>query len=293
MENSLMQTERSTKLKAHVRHILLTCFSAALVALGMHVFIYPSDFAPSGVDGIATMLQSLTSVSAGVFTLLINVPLLIAAWFVLKKRYVLYTVLYTVLFSAFLVILQQINFYQYTAPTERLLPAIFGGVAQGLTGIMLRIGASSGGVDVIGSMIQRRMPHRNLEGIISLVSIAIVVLSYFVYRDLNSLLLSVVEIFVCERVTAGILRESRNAVKFEVITEHPEAIKRDVLYELNHGATVLPARGLYSNRDKQVIVCVVNYRQIGDFLRIVSRHDGTFAYYSDVMGVRGNFERKK
>ena len=282
---------KAAKLKEHTWNVILTCISAALVAFGMHIFIYPSDFAPSGVDGIATMLQSLTSVNAGVFTLLINVPLLAAAWFVLKKRYVLYTVLYTVLFSGFLIILQRIDFYQYTAPTERLLPAIFGGVAQGLTGIMLRIGASSGGVDVVGSMIQRRMPHRNLESIISLISISIVALSYFVYRDLNSLLLSVVEIFVCERVTASILRDSRNAVKFEVVTDHPDAIKRDILYELNHGATVIDARGLYSDREKQMIVCVVSYRQIGDFLRIVSRYEGTFAYYSDVMGVRGNFER--
>lgn len=283
----------NTRKKEAAFHAFLTAVTAFWVALGMHVFIFPSDFAPSGVDGIATMLQRLTSVNAGVFTLAINVPLLIAAWFILKRRYVVYTVLYTLLLSFFLFLLARVGFYQYTAPSERLLPAIFGGVAQGITGIMLRIGASSGGVDVMASMIQKKMPHKNVESIISLISFAVVAVSYFVYRDLNSVLLSVIEIFVCERVTATILRESRGAVKFEVVTKNLEEIKRDILYELNHGATVLDARGLYTQENKFVIVCLVNYRQIADFLRIAEKYPDTFVYYSEVMGVHGNFDRKK
>ena len=152
-----------------LRNLLLTALCALLVAIGMHVFIYPAAFAPSGVDGIATVLQSLTGINAGLFTVLINAPLLGAAWFVLKKRYVLYTLLYTLLFSFFLFLLARIDFYQYTA-ADRMIPVLFGGLAQGLTGMMLRLGASSGGVDVIASMIQKRLPHRHTETEISWIS---------------------------------------------------------------------------------------------------------------------------
>ena len=93
-----------TKTFELIRNILLTLLTAAAVAIFMHVLVYPANFAPSGIDGLATMLQHVTGWNAGIFTLAINTPLLIAAWFVLKKRYVLYTVLYTIAFSAFLLL---------------------------------------------------------------------------------------------------------------------------------------------------------------------------------------------
>ena len=269
-----------------------TVLTAALVSLGMHVFIYPNDFAPSGVDGLAAMLQKVTGLNAGLFTLAINLPLLVVAWFVLRRRYVLYTLLYTIFLSLFLFTWESVGFYRYVAESDRLLPALFGGVAQGLTGIMLRLGASSGGVDVMGSMVQKAVPHRDVEKIIALISIATVALSLPVYGQLQSALLSIVEIFVCERTTAVILKSSRNAVKFEVVTENPEALSAELLRVLEHGATLIPARGLYTDTEKSVIVCVVGYRQIPDFLRTVARYPGTFAYYSDVMGVRGSFRRR-
>ena len=90
-----------------------------------------------------------------------------------------------------------------------------------------------------------------------------------------------------------ILRDSRSAVKFEVVTDNPEGIKDDIIYELNHGATVLSGEGVFSGEGKSVIICVVSYRQISEFLKIVSKYPNSFAYYSDVMGVRGNFDWNK
>jgi uncharacterized membrane-anchored protein YitT (DUF2179 family) len=275
----------------HFFSVAVTVCASFLVGLGMHVFIYPNDFAPSGVDGLAAMLQKLTGLNAGIFTLAINLPLLVAAWFVLKKRYVLLTVLYTVSLSLFLLLFDWLGVYQYVALTDRILPALFGGVAQGLTGIMLRFGASSGGVDVMGSMIQKKIPHKDVEKIISLLSVVIILISFVVYGNLQSVLLSVVEIFVCERVTARILRSSRGAVKFEIVTEHAKALKEDILHRVGRGATVLEGHGLYTEKPKQLILCVVNYRQIPAFLRVLSQYPDTFVYYLDVMGVRGTFDR--
>ncbi len=274
-----------------MRHVGVTILAACLVSLGMHVFIYPNDFAPSGVDGLAAMLQRITGLNAGVFTLAINLPLLIVAWFLLRRRYVLYTLLYTALLSFFLLLWESVSLYRFVAEGDRILPAIFGGIAQGLTGIMLRIGASSGGVDVMGGIVQRWLPHKDVERIISLISIVITAISLPVYGNLQSVLLSVVEIFVCERTTARILKSSRNAVKFEVVTDAPAALAADILQTLGHGATLLSGRGLYTEQEKNVIVCVVGYRQIPDFLHVLAKYPDTFAYYSDVMGVRGNFQR--
>ena len=92
----------SKNYKKEIITLLITLLSAALSAFGLYVFVYPASFAPSGIDGIATMLQEKTSISAGLYSLIINIPLLIAAWFVLKKRYVIYTVIFTIVSSVLL-----------------------------------------------------------------------------------------------------------------------------------------------------------------------------------------------
>lgn len=59
--------------------------AAIMSALGFHVFVYPAEFAPAGMDGVATMLQKITGLNAGWYMLMLNAPLLIAALFVLKN----------------------------------------------------------------------------------------------------------------------------------------------------------------------------------------------------------------
>ncbi len=283
------------KIKKELKIFCIMLVSAVISAAGLHIFIYPSDFAPCGVDGIATVLQEVSGVNAGIFTFAINLPLLVAAWFVLKKRYVIYTVFYTLVTSGLLILFGELNVYQYVSEKDMILPAIFGGIAQGMTGLMLRIGASAGGVDVVACMLHKKFLHKNIENIIALLSYFIVAISYFVYKDLNSILLSVVEIFVCERVTELLLRDRRHAVKFEVVADesHLKEIRKAILYDLRHGATVVNGSGMFTGEKKSVIVCIVNYRQIPEFLEMISKFPDVFVSYSDIMGIRGNFDWRK
>lgn len=254
------------------------------------MFVYKANFAPSGVDGLATVLQYLTKVNAGIFTFALNLPLLIAAWFMLKKRYVIYTLIYTVVLSITLLVCEKINMYQYT--DNDVLAAIFGGVCQGLTAILLKIGGSSGGADVIGCMIQKKLPHKNVESIIAYVSYIIIVIGFIVYGNIHSALLSIIEVFVCEKISEMILRDRRNAVKFEIVVDKSKTniLKDMIIFDLRHGATILKAEGAFSNEEKDILICLVSYRQIGEFLRLIKKIDGAFVYYSDVMGVHGNFD---
>ena len=278
-----------------VKNVAIILVFSIIVALGLHIFVYNADFAPSGVDGIATILQYVTGINAGYFTFLINLPLLIIAWFVLKKRYVIYTLIYTVIISATLRVLPLLNVYQYDCSLpnhSHLISAIFAGIFQGATGIFLKIGGSSGGVDIVGCLIQKKFPHKDVEKIIAYLSYAVVAVSFFVYdNSINSVCLSIIEIFICEKVTGAILRDRRNAVKFEVITNTASAkeIKQYIIFNLRHGATLLQGQGAFSEEDKAVIVCLVSYREIAEFLRIIKKFPDTFVYYSDVMGVYGNF----
>ncbi len=289
--------------KNELFNVLTVIVVSVVVALGLHVFVYKADFAPSGVDGAATMLQYASEkwfgrkINAGVFTFILNFPLLVAAWFILKRRYVIYTVVYTVVISVALMLFGKFNVPQYdcTLPgtyNSHLVAAIFGGVIQGVSGILLRIGGSAGGADIIGCMLQRKFPHKDVEKFIAYVSYAVVAVAFFVYGNINSVCLSVVEIFVCEKVTSMVLKSNRSAVKFEIITDKRQAeeIKRYIIFELRHSATLLKGQGVFSEEDKEMLICLINFRQIPEFLKKLKSMPNTFLYYSDVQGIRGNFD---
>ena len=282
------------KLQKESIHVLLTVLAALLSAVTLHVFVYKNNFAPSGVDGIATMVQALTTLNAGVVTLAINIPLLIVAWKILNKKYVIYTLLFTFLSSGFIMLLDYINFPQYEAMYEKVVAAVFSGLLLGIrTGIMIRLGFSTGGIDIVAAIFQKNRSHINIERIISIICYVITALSYFVYWDLGAILLSIIQMFVFEKGVALLLSDHRDAVAFHIITKEPEKIKEDIIYNLKHGATVMESKGLFTDAESYMIISIVNKRQIPEFISIVKKHKDTFMYYSDINGVSGNFRWKK
>ncbi len=282
-----------SKVNKEIKNIFITIISAVISALVLHMFVAPAEFAPAGVDGLAIMLQYITDISMGWFTLLINIPLLIGAWFILNKRYVIYTVLFTILSSVFLVILQKVEFYQFNFPQEKLLIALVSGAILGVrTGLMLKIESSTGGIDVLAGFIQKANKHINVENIITVICCSISVISVFVYKDVLSILLSLIQMFVFDRFAGIVLTDIRNAVEFKVITQNPDKLIKRIITELKHGATVVESKGAFSDDNSSIILTVVNNRQIPHFLNMVEE-ENAFVYYTEVKGVKGNFRWRR
>lgn len=275
--------------------VLITLVAAFMSAFGLHYFVFSASFAPSGIDGVATMLQKLTGVNAGIYSLLFNLPLLGIAFFVLKRRYVIYTVIFTVISSLLLLLFEQVGFPSYAGGADGLIAAAFSGVILGArTGIMLKIGASTGGVDIAAGIIQIKRPYLNVERIITLICYGIILVSFFVYdNNVTSVLLSFIQMFIFDRFAGAMLRDSRNAVEVTIITKSPEDIKNEIIYKLKHGATIVSSRGMYTDNESSLIVSVINLRQIPAFLEIIKNYPDTFTYYGELMGVNGNFRWRK
>ena len=288
-----MENERPIKKKEYIRFFksaLIVLLSALVSAFALHVFVYPAKFVPLGVEGIAAMLYTLfPNVNAGYFNLALNAPLIIYAILKLSKRYVVFTVSFTVLSSLFLILLEYFSFPQYLED-ERLIAALFAGIALGIrTGLMLRIGASTGGVDIIAVVFQKHLPQFNIERIITIICLVLIGVSYFVYLDFNSILLAVIEMFICERATAFIMRDTRKAVRVEIITKDPESLRSDIVEKLRHSATVVKVKGLYSGEEYYSVVTIMNLYQMADLINIVKKYENAFVSYSEVQGVFGNF----
>lgn len=279
---------------------LLISLYAVLTALTYEIFVFPNDFAPAGLNGFATMIQYLFGFEVGALSLLINLPMLAVAFFVLGRRYTKRTLTYTVVFSVALMFLERVDLtplvYQTNGDTGgAILAAIAGGLFNGaLYSFAVKAGGSTGGTDIIGSFINHKHPEYDTVWVIFMINVIVAVISFFVY-DMNyqPVILCALYVFMSSKVSDSILKGARMAAKFEVITTHPEELAKELMETMNHGCTVVSAKGMYTGSDKYMLVCVVNPRQVVDFEKIIQKYDNTFAYISTVNGTVGKFMRVK
>ena len=290
--------KKGTNLKKELRDLFLTFIAAFVSVVALHTFVVPAKFSPSGIDGLSTILYEITGLNIGWFKIFINIPLMVLAWIFLNKKYVLYVMIFTIFDSVGVIVLESLNFYVFIpiglteaeAVGYRLISAIFSGVLLGVSvGIMLKIGYSSGGVDIIACLVHKWKPYFNVERIISICAYTIVAISYFVYGDLTSILLSVIQIFISEWTITGLLRRDRYAIEVKVVTKEPEKIKEEILYKHKHSATIIKGNGMYSGDEYFIVTSVMNSRDIPEFMNTMKKHPETFVYFSDGVRVQGEF----
>lgn len=280
--------------RSAVNEVLIITLCSLLSALAMHVFVLQASFAPSGVEGIATMLQKVTGLSAGYYSMIFNVPLLLFAWFKLNKKYVVYTLLFTVISSVGMILMDALDVPVYRAGQHIWIPAVVSGVLMGFrTGMIIRMGGSTGGLDIIGCLIQKGKPYLEVETPISILSYIVIGCSFFVYRDVNSILLSMLQVFVFTQAMGKVLHSTRSAVEAKIITNDPEQFKEDILLKLKHSATVLQGSGMFSGEKKYMIITIINVRQMNELTKIVRKYPGTFVYFGTANTVLGNFRWNK
>lgn len=286
------------KLKTEVSSIFMMLCAAVVSFVSVHVFIVPSNFAPSGIEGVSMILYEITGVNVGWFKLAFNIPLLILAWVCLNKRYVLYVIGFVVFDALGVILLETVHFYIFipvglTAGEEmgyRLISAMVAGVALGIcTGFMLKIGCSTGGIDIIACLVNQKKPNLHVERIISIICYVVIACSYFVYWDLTSILLSCIQIFVFELTAAALLRKDRYALEVKIITKNPEAIRDEILYKYQHSATIINATGMYTGESYAMVITVLDERNIGRFMSTMKAHPDTFIYFSDGVKVQGDY----
>lgn len=274
--------------------VFLTIISAALSAIGLYTFVNPANFAPSGVDGVSMMLQELTSINFGYISLAINIPLLIIAWFFISKKYVIYTTLFTAVSSLMMIVMEEIEMYQYISENNAWIAVLASGIMLGIrTAIMFKIGGSTGGVDIIASIVQQKRPYMNIESLISLFCYVIIGLSFFVYNNIESVIMAVAQMLMFNLAMNYVLKTTRNAVEARIITDNPEEFKEDIIHNLKHGATIIDCTGMFTGDSKKTIVTIINLRQMNDLIKISKKHPNSFIYFSEVSGVWGNFRWNK
>lgn len=280
-----------------IEYLFIALF-AALLALNYQVFILHNAFAPTGINGLATMIQHLFDFSVGYISLIVNIPLAIFCFFRVGKHFSFKTLVSVLTFSLTLLLMQNnvidVSRFIYHTSDGRstILAPIASGAVNGLVyGISIKNGGSTGGIDYIAAYVHKKRPDYSLMNIILCINATIAGISYFVYDfNIEPVILCLIYSVITNRVSDTIIKGGEKALKVEVITNNPDEITHDVIRILRHSATVLHAKGGYTNEDKTMLVCVINKHQITKFLEIIGRYPGSFACITDVSQTVGNFK---
>ena len=266
-------------------------------AMSYHIFVFPNRFAPSGLNGLCTIVQELFGLNVGYLSLIINVPLALLVFEFVNRKLAFRSMIYVITFSVMLVVLEKVDLSAFAYSTENgtstiLGPLVAGIISGAVYGILVKCSAYTGGMDYVASLVRIKRPDLNFFYVTFVINVAVAFISYFVYGfQLEPVILCILYSFMSSTVSDNMLKSGRSAIRFEIITDNPEELSRDIIEKLHHSCTLIPAKGMYSGKEKNMLICVINKSQIATLSKLIRKYPRSFAIMSGVSEVMGNFKK--
>ena len=263
-------------------------------SVSYHLFVFPNKFAPSGLNGICTMMQYVFGISVSSLNLLINIPLALLVYKKVSKSIAVRSMVYVLSFSMFLTLLEQTDISAFAYATDTGTSTILGPLVAGIVGgsvysMLAHASAYTGGIDFIACLIRRKKPELNFYYVIFGLNVIVACISYFVYDyKIEPVILCILYSFTSSTVSDKALKSGRSAFRFEIITDYPKELGDAIITQLHHSATLIPAKGMYSGHETNILICVINKTQISALSAIIRQYPRTFAVMSNVSEVMGN-----
>lgn len=276
----------SKAIKRMVFDLLWYTMGSFIYSSAVTMFISPNKFSPGGFTGIATVLNHLLNLPSGFFLLLLNVPVLVLGFIKFGGYFIAKTTVATVILSFSLTVTDLVL---PAFEIDRILAAVFGGILMGLglSIIMLR-GATTGGVDIIAKLINKKSRHLTMGRIILIFDAFVILLATVVYRNIESALYSVVSIYATSIIMDIMLYGGDKGKIIYIVSDFSKEICNDINNLLGRGVTILSAKGGYTGKEKTMLFCTVRRHQVSAVYEISDKYDkNAFIVISDAGEIIG------
>lgn len=274
--------------------LLIIAIGAVVYASSVAIFTSPNNVAPGGLTGVATMLNYMFSLPIGLMILAMNIPLFI--WGAIENgiSFLTKTLIGTVFVSIAIDVLTPILPAYHG---DVLLASIFGGILNGAgLGLIFYRGGSTGGTDIVALNIHKRLPFISTGTIIMLTDLIVIVMVFFVYRNLESVMYSLTAIFVSIKVidTISYGTSRGNGKLMFIVTKNYEDVTRVILNSIERGVTLLEGEGAYSGDKKRILMCAARPQQVHKITSEVKEIDpGAFIIVTTAGTIKGKGFAKK
>lgn len=241
---------------------------------GIYTFAAANDFSSGGVSGIAIVLNHLfPAMPIGVLTILLNIPLAILGFAKLGKVFFAKTVKSLIVLSLITDLVMPL-FPVYTG--NPLLAALACGLCLGVgMALIFRRGSSTGGTDFLTLTLKKRFPHLNVGYILIIEDAVIITVSALVFGNFDAALYGAIAVYAGSRTIDKILYGFDSGAVLFIVTDHAEAISKEIANVIDRSSTLVPAKGAYSGLDKTVLMVVVRKNQIIYVKRAIRKYDET------------------
>ena len=254
-----------------IRSLLLIALGVAIYTFGFVKFNMANALAEGGVAGVTLIIHALYGINPAYTSLILNIPLFILGARVLGKKSLALTIYGTVLLSFFIWFWQQIP-VKIVLQNDMMLVAVVAGLFAGAgSGLVFRYGATTGGTDIIGRVIEEKFGFK--LGQTLLFVDALVLLASLVYIDLQHMLYTLVASFVYSQVLTIVQNGGYTVRGMIIITQKSEEAATAILNEINRGVTYLNGQGAYSGNEKNILYVVLNPSEVRDVKAIMAGLD--------------------
>lgn len=250
------------KLKKTIIDELYTVLGSAIMALGVSSFLLPNQLSSGGVSGIATITYYLFNIPMGIVIILINIPLFLFAWYRIGKEFLLKSLIGTISLSLF------IDIFDRYPPitTDRFLACVYGGTIIGIgTAIILKARASTGGTELIANILKTYKNNISMSKALTIIDILIIGLNVLFFKHIEIGLYSAITIYLYGKMIDIIFEGIYYTKLLFIISDKNEEISNAINTDIKRGVTGLYGKGMYSKRDKLILVCAASR---GDIARI-------------------------
>lgn len=285
-----------------LKNILFLLLSSFLVGFAAYALIAPNEFTIGGVSGIAILINVASNgkIPQSIILFSFNAPLVILAFFFVKKKFAILSMGSIVLQSLWLTFFENV-FPDFTIAFETNGEKIFAAIAAGLCigsaiALAFKVGGSTGGADILAVMIQKKFAANSIAWMLFFLNCAIIGMSIFVFYDkeqalaynLLPIMMAAFESYIESKTIDSLTNGLHSAIEFRIITDKPEEMANAVMKELSRGVTSLTAKGMYTKEEHSMLVCVISKRQAPTLRRIMKSVDpDSFAVMSQVSQVLG------
>ncbi len=251
---------------------------SAITAFAVAIFLNPAKLAPGGVSGIATILFHLFGWSLGTVIFCLTVPVFLIGVRLFGKQYGFRTLLGSLLLSIFtsmwIMILGENGILDYSKDMSVMLSALYGGVLSGVgMGLVMKSGSNTGGTDIIAQIIARYTPLSLGTSlfIVDGVIIAVSALFFGIENALFAILVAYITTVVINKIVLSMGTSYAKTVF--IVSDNYHEIGQFIINEMERGATLLDAKGFYSNKSRPMLMTVIPNQEIAKLTRAVHESD--------------------
>lgn len=265
------------KITSSIPELLMCVLGALMYSVAVSLFVTPLKFAAGGVTGLGILVNFLVPyISTGMFVFIANIPLFIISWKKFGFHFIARTVFSTALVSVFIDLLAGLGekYGWFFSGDEKLVGAIFGGIIAGAgLGTVFLGGATTGGLDILARLLRLKFPHLSVGKLILICDFIVVLLSGIVYKSVESILYSIIIIFLSSLAVDYIVAGKSHSKLLFIMTDYHEEVTKNIIALCGRGVSVIPAQGGYTGQDKKLLMCVVRTHEVSRVRKVVAKYD--------------------